>query len=71
MTLYTVQIIFQGDWTPLLVTTDKELAEKEIEQVNKNYLSNSADKPIIDIFEREAEDDTTVFYNYDWYCEDI
>lgn len=70
MTLYTVQIMFHGEPNPLYITTDKEDAQKEMEKVINNYVSNHARKPNIWISQKEIADNAKVFYDYDWYSDE-
>ena len=66
MKLYFVQVKWNGETSPVLITSSYEKAEKEKSQVMHNFESHGYDlEDEIWIDEKEIEDD--VFYDYDWF----
>jgi hypothetical protein len=61
--------MFHGESNPLLITVNKEKAEKEMEATRKRYIENHAGNPNIWIDEIDLAEDADTFYDYDWYSE--
>lgn len=69
MVVYTLYILWDGEPAPLLVTTDKHLAELELNATKQRWEDNGLDKELW-IAEREMAENSTVFFDYDWIVED-
>ena len=68
MKLYFVQIRWNNEVSPLLITFNKEKAEKEKLQVDLNYQENARiEGETAWIDELEVDPETDIFYDYDWF----